>query len=280
MASAWRSATPGARPDGQATSEYEWTRRGGHDALVQYSVFHREGGVSILLLSEVEKNGAKMETQYKTDNTCRRFVEYIYDDVMRPTFGLLGTCQMMGIMFDGATDKSVSEMELVYARAIINGRAHNMYSASGYNQLSMPILMVFTMPSTTCSLVWGFLTGGPRWLEWGAMVPAWIWAHETVWWRTFGMSCRTLFQCIALPIDSSFAIVLECRLNNYMSQEPLMLPRTEVTEKSYRESQKYWDLYSSITTGVQRPSETKSIVEAMGEKSMRPTNLKVIHYNS
>ena len=62
------------------------------------------------------KNGAKIGTQYKTDHACRRFVEYIYDDVMRPTFGLLSTCQMMGIMFDGSTDKSVSEMELVYAR--------------------------------------------------------------------------------------------------------------------------------------------------------------------
>ena len=59
------------------------------------------------LIGLQEKNGAKMGTQYKTDNACRRFSEYIYNDVMRPTFGLLSTCKMMGIMFGGATDKSV-----------------------------------------------------------------------------------------------------------------------------------------------------------------------------
>jgi hypothetical protein len=33
----------------------------------------------------------------------------------------------MGIMFDGETDKSVCEMELIYARLVINGRAENVY---------------------------------------------------------------------------------------------------------------------------------------------------------
>ena len=72
-------------------------------------------------------------------------------------------------MFDGSTDKSVSEMELVYARTVVNGRANNMYvRLQPVEHTHAALLMVFTLPSTTHSSVWGFLTGGPRWLEWGA----------------------------------------------------------------------------------------------------------------
>ena len=34
---------------------------------------------------------------------------------------------MFGIMFDGATDKNMTEMELVYARLVVDGQVRNMY---------------------------------------------------------------------------------------------------------------------------------------------------------
>ena len=40
---------------------------------------------------------------------------------MTETLFHLRTCTMFGIMFDGAMNKSVTEMELVYARLVVDG---------------------------------------------------------------------------------------------------------------------------------------------------------------
>ena len=79
------------------------------------------------LVSLQLRNGAKMGGQYQNDNACRRFTKYLYNDVMSTTFNEITNCSMMGIMFDGATDKSVCEVELVYVRYVIDGQARNQY---------------------------------------------------------------------------------------------------------------------------------------------------------
>ena len=63
----------------------------------------------------------KMGGQYQSDKACRRFIGYIYEDVMTETLFHLRTCTIFGIMFDGAMKKSVTEMELVYARLVVDG---------------------------------------------------------------------------------------------------------------------------------------------------------------
>ena len=65
--------------------------------------------------------------QYQNDNACRRFTKYLCNDVMSTTFNEITNCSMMGIMFDGATDWSVCEVELVYVRYVIGGQARNQY---------------------------------------------------------------------------------------------------------------------------------------------------------
>ena len=79
------------------------------------------------LVSLQLKIGVKMGGQYRSDKACRRFIGYIYEDVMTETLLYLQTCTMFGIMFDGATNKSVTEMELVYARLVVDGQVRNMY---------------------------------------------------------------------------------------------------------------------------------------------------------
>ena len=73
------------------------------------------------LVSLQVKHFVKIGRQYQSDNACRRFIGYIYEDVMTQTLFHLRTCTMFGIMFDGAMNKSVTEMELVYARLVIDG---------------------------------------------------------------------------------------------------------------------------------------------------------------
>ena len=73
------------------------------------------------LVSLQLKNGGKMGGQYQSDKACRRFIGYIYEDVMTETLFHLRTCTIFGIMFDGATNKSVTEMELIYARLVVDG---------------------------------------------------------------------------------------------------------------------------------------------------------------
>ena len=94
-----------------------------------YFVVKEESPFTIFpqLVSLQQKNGAKMGKKYQTDNACRRFTSFLYDDVMAATMTSIRDCSMMGIMFDGAMDKSVCELELLYARVVVDGQAQNMY---------------------------------------------------------------------------------------------------------------------------------------------------------
>lgn len=79
------------------------------------------------LLSLQQKNGVILPNSYRTDQACRRFIEYIYDDIQTESRCLLTNARVLSIMFDGATDVSVSENEIVYARVVEQGVPRNVY---------------------------------------------------------------------------------------------------------------------------------------------------------
>ncbi|XP_014669372.1 PREDICTED: uncharacterized protein LOC106810507 [Priapulus caudatus] len=74
---------------------------------------------SVLELQQV--NGVELAASYKTDNACRRFMPFIYKDLQSVSEDVLNQSRVLSIMFDGATDVSVCENELVYARVIEDG---------------------------------------------------------------------------------------------------------------------------------------------------------------
>ena len=63
-------------------------------------------------------NGVDLAESYKSDNACRRFMPFIYKDVQSVGEDSMKQARVLSIMFDGATDVSVCENELVYARVV------------------------------------------------------------------------------------------------------------------------------------------------------------------
>lgn len=66
------------------------------------------------LLDLQEKYGVKLPNSYHTDQASRRFMGYIHDDMKQQTHASLHNSRVLSIMFDGATDVSPSEKEIVY----------------------------------------------------------------------------------------------------------------------------------------------------------------------
>ena len=80
---------------------------------------------SLLLLQQ--KNGVLIPNRYGTDQACRRFMKYIFDDIHEQNRTLVKNSRVLSIMFDGATDVSISENEIVYARIVDKGVPRNIF---------------------------------------------------------------------------------------------------------------------------------------------------------
>lgn len=73
------------------------------------------------------KNGVDLPNSYHSDQACRRFTDYIYNDIQKSTFDLLKNAKVLSIIFDGTTDVPVSGNEIVYARAVDAGVPKNVF---------------------------------------------------------------------------------------------------------------------------------------------------------
>ena len=75
------------------------------------------------LIKLQKKNGSDLVRleSYATDQACRRFIPYIADEVREEVKQSLETANVFSVLYDGATDCSVSEVEIVYARTATRG---------------------------------------------------------------------------------------------------------------------------------------------------------------
>ena len=78
------------------------------------------------LLPLQEKNGVSLPSSYQTHKACRRFMEFIDKDIQANPKTLLKEANVFSILFDGATDISISENEIVYARIVEEGIPRNV----------------------------------------------------------------------------------------------------------------------------------------------------------
>jgi len=79
------------------------------------------------LIGLQEKNGLDLGNFYRSDNACRRFLKYIYEDLFQNSLNELSKKRFFSILIDGATDTSVTECELIYLRYLSGGKPVNHY---------------------------------------------------------------------------------------------------------------------------------------------------------
>lgn len=60
-------------------------------------------------------------SKVKSDKACARFAPYIAESIRDDILESLRDARALSVMFDGATDCSVSEVEIVYSRVLKNG---------------------------------------------------------------------------------------------------------------------------------------------------------------
>jgi len=66
-------------------------------------------------------------SSYRSDNACRRFAKYISEDIWETNLKAIGSSRVLSVMYDGATDSSVTEVEIVYCRFLKNGHPVNCF---------------------------------------------------------------------------------------------------------------------------------------------------------
>ncbi|CAC5420100.1 unnamed protein product [Mytilus coruscus] len=66
------------------------------------------------------KNGSDLSRlkSYQTDKACARFAPFIADAIRDPIKEKIENCKALSIMYDGATDVSISEVEIIYVRLL------------------------------------------------------------------------------------------------------------------------------------------------------------------
>ena len=75
------------------------------------------------------KNGSSLSrlSSYKSDQACRRLAQHISDEIREPIARALREATVISVMFDGATDKSTEEVEVVYVRYLKDGEPQTRY---------------------------------------------------------------------------------------------------------------------------------------------------------
>ena len=95
-----------------------------------YFVIHHEMPFTSFpdMLSLQIKNGSDLKRliSYSTDMACRRFTAYIVKALREPIIQSIANVNVLSIMFDGATDSSVSEVEIIYCRFLEHGQPRDV----------------------------------------------------------------------------------------------------------------------------------------------------------
>ncbi|WAR09929.1 ZN862-like protein [Mya arenaria] len=90
-----------------------------------YFVMHHEMPWTVYpnLLKLQVKNGSNINflKSYQSDKACSRFGGYIAQAVREPIQAALQEAKSISVMFDGATDCGVSEVEIIYCRLVKDG---------------------------------------------------------------------------------------------------------------------------------------------------------------
>ena len=73
------------------------------------------------------KNSNCFSGKYANDQACRRFVHFIHKEIENPIYQKIRDANVISVLFDGSTDSSVKEIELVYVRLLENGIPNNVY---------------------------------------------------------------------------------------------------------------------------------------------------------
>ncbi|KAJ8026207.1 hypothetical protein HOLleu_33990 [Holothuria leucospilota] len=75
------------------------------------------------------KNGSDIDglSSYRTNTACRRFTQYIVDDIREPLKDAINNARVFSVIYDGATDASVTEVEIVYCRYVRDGKPLNCF---------------------------------------------------------------------------------------------------------------------------------------------------------
>ena len=83
------------------------------------------------LLALQKKNGSDLQKlqSYNTDQACRRLSVDITDVIRSDILQKIRETDVISVMFDGATDISTTEVELVYVRLLVDGHPENYYLA-------------------------------------------------------------------------------------------------------------------------------------------------------
>jgi hypothetical protein len=96
-----------------------------------YFVLHYEMPFTAFpnLLQLQAKNGSDLQRllSYSSDMACRRFTEYIVKAIREPILRAIADADILSIMFDGATDCSISEVEIIYCRFLERGEPRDVF---------------------------------------------------------------------------------------------------------------------------------------------------------
>ncbi len=63
---------------------------------------------------------------YKSDQACRRLSTYIADDIRSPVIALQNA-DPISVLFDGATDNTTIEVEVVFVRYVSDGEPKSAF---------------------------------------------------------------------------------------------------------------------------------------------------------
>lgn len=70
------------------------------------------------LIAITKKIGTSLPSQYTSDQACRRFLQYIHQELKDQQIATINAASVISVLADGSTDKSVKEQELVYVRCV------------------------------------------------------------------------------------------------------------------------------------------------------------------
>ena len=81
----------------------------------------------LLALQVKNRSDLKKLLSYNSPKACSRLTTYIHADLLAPHIEDIKKADIMSIFFDGATDNSVAEQEIIYGRYLKLGKPHDVY---------------------------------------------------------------------------------------------------------------------------------------------------------
>ena len=86
---------------------------------------------SLLLLQK--KNGSDLRKldSYCNDQACRRLTPFLDEPIRDEILAEIADAPILSVLFDGATDVSVTEVEIIYVRIVKNGEVKEYFCGLG-----------------------------------------------------------------------------------------------------------------------------------------------------